>query len=74
MNPTFERWPEFPGIFRILDQEKVSYEIPALAQLARAAQGSIRDSLSLTDQAIAQGNNQVTLATVVSMLGPSEMA
>jgi DNA polymerase-3 subunit gamma/tau len=38
-------------------------------QLARAAQGSIRDSLSLTDQAIAQGNNQVSLAVVANMLG-----
>ncbi len=53
----------------ILGQEKIPYEDLALAQLARAAQGSIRDSLSLTDQAIAQGNNQVSLAIVSNMLG-----
>lgn len=53
----------------ILGQEQIQYEKTALAQLARAAQGSIRDSLSLTDQAIAQGNNQVSLAVVSNMLG-----
>jgi DNA polymerase-3 subunit gamma/tau len=53
----------------ILGQEQIQYELSALAQIARAAQGSIRDSLSLTDQAIAQGNNQVSLAVVTSMLG-----
>lgn len=53
----------------ILGQEQIQYEQSAIAQLARAAQGSIRDSLSLTDQAIAQGNNQVTLAVVANMLG-----
>lgn len=54
---------------RILEQEKIPSEASAIAQIARAAQGSIRDSLSLTDQAIAQGNNQVSLAVVANMLG-----
>jgi DNA polymerase-3 subunit gamma/tau len=53
----------------ILGQEQIQYEQSAIVQLARAAQGSIRDSLSLTDQAIAQGNNQVSLAVVANMLG-----
>jgi DNA polymerase-3 subunit gamma/tau len=53
----------------ILGQEQIQYELSALAQIARAAQGSIRDSLSLTDQAIAQGNNQVSLVVVATMLG-----
>jgi DNA polymerase-3 subunit gamma/tau len=53
----------------ILEQEKIPCEASAIAQIARAAQGSIRDSLSLTDQAIAQGNNQVSLAVVANMLG-----
>ena len=53
----------------ILAQEQIQYEQSAIAQIARAAQGSIRDSLSLTDQAIAQGDNQVTLAVVANMLG-----
>ncbi|MFT5996802.1 MAG: DNA polymerase-3 subunit gamma/tau [Kangiellaceae bacterium] len=53
----------------ILGQEKIQYEQSAIAQIARAAQGSIRDSLSLTDQAIAQGNNLVSMAIVADMLG-----
>ncbi|WP_371195565.1 DNA polymerase III subunit gamma/tau [Glaciecola sp. SC05] len=53
----------------ILDAENLIFELPALSQIARAAAGSMRDALSLTDQAIAQGNNRVTLDTVVSMLG-----
>ena len=53
----------------ILGAEQIQYEQSAIAQIARAAQGSIRDSLSLTDQAIAQGNNQVSLAVVANMLG-----
>ncbi|MFT5675125.1 MAG: DNA polymerase-3 subunit gamma/tau [Paraglaciecola sp.] len=53
----------------ILSQEDISHEPEALAQLARAAQGSMRDALSLSDQAIAQGNGQVSLAIVTDMLG-----
>jgi DNA polymerase-3 subunit gamma/tau len=53
----------------ILTQEGISHEPEALAQLARAAQGSMRDALSLSDQAIAQGNGQVSLAIVTEMLG-----
>ncbi|MFC4701741.1 DNA polymerase III subunit gamma/tau [Glaciecola siphonariae] len=53
----------------ILTEDSLPYEAPALSQIARAASGSMRDALSLTDQAIAQGNNRVTLNTVISMLG-----
>ncbi len=53
----------------ILQQEQLHFEAPAIAQLARAANGSMRDALSLTDQAIAQGNGQVTLDVVTAMLG-----
>ncbi|WP_100644646.1 DNA polymerase III subunit gamma/tau [Alteromonas facilis] len=53
----------------VLSQESIAFESPALNLIARAAQGSMRDALSLTDQAIAQGNNSVTQQTVVSMLG-----
>lgn len=53
----------------ILQQESIPFEAPALALLARAAQGSMRDALSLTDQAIAQGDNQVAAAIVTDMLG-----
>lgn len=53
----------------ILQAESVAFEAPALSLLARAAQGSMRDALSLTDQAIAQGDNQVLAAVVTDMLG-----
>ena len=53
----------------ILMQENIPFEEPALIKLAKAAQGSIRDSLSLTDQAIAMGNRQVTNSVVSNMLG-----
>lgn len=53
----------------VLQQEGIVHEGAALAQLAKAAQGSMRDALSLTDQAIAQGNNSVTLQVVSDMLG-----
>jgi DNA polymerase III subunit gamma/tau len=53
----------------VLEQEEVSAQPRALAWIASAAQGSVRDSLSLTDQAIAYGAGQVTEAAVQSMLG-----
>src|SRR5262245_9299296 len=53
----------------ILDAEKVSYEDAALPLLARAAQGSMRDALSLLDQAIAHGGGAVGLESARAMLG-----
>jgi len=53
----------------ILSQEQVSHEKGALTLLAKAARGSMRDSLSLTDQAIAQGQGNIVLANIVQMLG-----
>lgn len=53
----------------ILQQEQITFEETALSLLAKAAQGSMRDALSLTDQAIAQGNNQISSAVVTDMLG-----
>ncbi|CAI3963051.1 MULTISPECIES: DNA polymerase III subunit gamma/tau [Alteromonas] len=53
----------------ILEHEQLPFEPQALALLARAAQGSMRDALSLTDQAIAQGGNQVLASVVTDMLG-----
>ena len=53
----------------ILHQENIPFEDLALDKLANAAQGSIRDSLSLTDQAIAMSNGNVTLSVVKEMLG-----
>lgn len=54
---------------KILEEEGVAYEPAALALLARAAQGSMRDSLSLLDQAIAHGGRRVEEASVRAMLG-----
>lgn len=54
---------------KVLTQESVEFEPKALQLLARAAQGSMRDALSLTDQAIASGNNQVIATNVSQMLG-----
>ncbi|MFM7523399.1 MAG: DNA polymerase III subunit gamma/tau [Betaproteobacteria bacterium] len=53
----------------ILAQEQISFEVPALRLLAQGAQGSMRDALSLTDQAIAYAAGQVTLEAVQGMLG-----
>ncbi|MEQ6279734.1 DNA polymerase III subunit gamma/tau [Kluyvera huaxiensis] len=53
----------------ILDEEHISHEPRALQLLARAADGSLRDALSLTDQAIASGEGQLTTTSVSEMLG-----
>ncbi|TXI47494.1 DNA polymerase III subunit gamma/tau [Methylophilus sp.] len=53
----------------ILCQEQLPFETPALQLIARAASGSMRDALSLTDQAIAYGNQSVRESDVRSMLG-----
>ena len=54
---------------RILQKEQISFETDALALLARAAAGSMRDALSLLDQAIAHGGGKVGAASVGDMLG-----
>ncbi len=53
----------------VLRQEMIECEEPALWALARSAQGSMRDALSLTDQAIAFGSGKVLEKDVRSMLG-----
>lgn len=53
----------------VLEQESVVSEPRALSLIARAAEGSMRDALSLTDQAIALGNGTVLEAQVTEMLG-----
>jgi len=54
---------------RVLTEEKIPFEEAALPLLAKAAAGSIRDSLSLLDQAIAHGGGKVSAAQVAEMLG-----
>ena len=53
----------------ILQQEAIEFEPEALTQIARAADGSMRDALSLLDQAIAFGGGKVSSDTVFQMLG-----
>ncbi|PTS74153.1 DNA polymerase III subunit gamma/tau [Aeromonas sp. HMWF036] len=53
----------------VLDQEGQPFEPRALLALAKAADGSMRDALSLTDQALAHGNGSVRLESVLAMLG-----
>ncbi len=54
---------------RVLQAEELPYAPAALSLLAKAAQGSMRDALSLSDQAIAYGNGQLQAETVQQMLG-----
>lgn len=53
----------------ILTQESIPYDIVSLQLVARAAQGSMRDALSLLDQAIAFGAGKIEEASVRDMLG-----
>ncbi|GLQ95298.1 DNA polymerase III subunit gamma/tau [Dyella acidisoli] len=56
----------------ILGAEHIEYEDPAIVELARAADGSLRDGLSLLDQAIAYGGGSLKANEVRAMLGSVE--
>jgi DNA polymerase-3 subunit gamma/tau len=58
----------------ILAQEGASADDGALRQIARAAEGSVRDGLSILDQAIAMGSGEVKAADVRAMLGLADRA
>ncbi|KQZ50412.1 DNA polymerase III subunit gamma/tau [Rhizobium sp. Root149] len=63
------------GLFStILGKEAIAFEPEALAMIARAAEGSARDGLSLLDQAIAHGGGSVQVETVRGMLGLADRA
>ncbi|MDE1160088.1 MAG: DNA polymerase III subunit gamma/tau [Neorhizobium sp.] len=63
------------GLFtKILEKEEIPAEPEALAMVARAAEGSARDGLSLLDQAIAHGGGRVEADTVRGMLGLADRA
>lgn len=64
-----ESEPMVAHLAAIAAKEKVAAEAPALALIARAAEGSVRDALSLLDQAIAHGGGKVAEAPVRDMLG-----
>ncbi len=59
---------------RIAVAENVTIKPAALDLIARAADGSVRDGLSLLDQAIAQADGDITEAAVVDMLGLADRA
>ena len=70
----FNLRPMAPDVVRlhletVLAQEGIAADGQALALIARAARGSMRDALSITDQAIAFGAGQIELGTVRQMLG-----
>ena len=54
---------------QVLGQEQIPFEVPALRLLGQAASGSMRDALSLTDQAIAYSAGNLTEESVRGMLG-----
>lgn len=54
---------------KILNLENVIFDDTAIAKIARAADGSVRDGLSLLDQAVSAGAGEVTLSAVSDMLG-----
>ncbi|MGY6772699.1 DNA polymerase III subunit gamma/tau [Gallibacterium sp. ZY190522] len=54
---------------KLLQKEHIDYQPQALMKIARAAQGSVRDALSLTDQAIALSNSNINVNDVNMMLG-----
>ncbi|MHB8950497.1 MAG: DNA polymerase III subunit gamma/tau [Rhodoferax sp.] len=56
-------------LLTVLQAESVAADVPSLRLLARAAHGSMRDALSLADQAISFGAGQIEEATVRQMLG-----
>jgi len=58
----------------VLEKEMVPFEEPALWHLGRAADGSMRDAMSLTDQAISYGSGKITDAEVSTMLGTIDQA
>ena len=59
-------------LVHVLGQESIASEPQALRLLARAARGSMRDALSLTDQAIAYGGGLLQEAAVRQMLGSAD--
>ncbi|WP_375677319.1 DNA polymerase III subunit gamma/tau [Bartonella sp. AS69XJJH] len=59
---------------QIAKYEKVEVEDQALSMIARAAEGSARDALSIFDQAIAHGNGNVNAIAVRTMLGLADQA
>lgn len=56
----------------ILNEEKIPFDAPALKLISKSASGSLRDALSLLDQAINQGEGKVGLESTRQMLGVTQ--
>ena len=61
-----------PALQAILQQENIPHEMEAVVRLSEAAEGSLRDALSLLDQCIAYGNGHITENDVKALLGTIE--
>lgn len=61
-------------LMRVLEREGIPAEAPAVVHIARAADGSVRDALSLLDQAIAYGGGRLAESEVGAMLGTIDRA
>lgn len=61
-------------LINICQAESIPYDIEALSLLANAGDGSMRDTLSMTDQAIAYGQGNLNLAAVTEILGTIQPA
>lgn len=61
-------------LVNICQSESINYDSEALALLANAGNGSMRDTLSMTDQAIAYGQGNLSLAAVTEILGTIQPA
>ncbi len=62
----------FAHLKKISDLEGITYEEEALKMIAKSADGSVRDSLSLLDQAIVYANGNITVKLVSDMIGHSD--
>lgn len=63
-----------PHLEYVLNQEGIAYQAQALRLIAKAAAGSMRDALSLTDQAIAYSSGNITQQAVQEMFGAIDHA
>ncbi|MFT4344251.1 DNA polymerase III subunit gamma/tau [Bartonella bacilliformis] len=61
-------------LYKIAQHEKVEVQEQALSIIARAAEGSVRDALSIFDQAIAHSNGKINATAVRTMLGLADQA
>ncbi len=59
---------------KILEQENIEYKQDALSLIVRAGEGSVRDCLSLLDQAIAHGDGKIEADNITKMLGLADRA